>query len=137
METGHGLEEERRLCYVGITRAMRTLYLSHAETRRLHGTENHNRPSRFIRELPPNLVSEIRVRRLLDRSAGLLNPVRGLFAPEPSTVNIGQRVAHRKFGEGVVLQCDGHGERTRVLVHFAAAGEKWLMLSVANLQALD
>ena len=136
-ETENGLEEERRLCYVGITRAMRTLYLTHAETRRLHGVENYNRPSRFIRELPPNLVSEIRVRRMVDRTSSLLNPVRGLFAPEPSAVNIGQRVAHQKFGEGVVLQCDGHGERTRVQVHFAAAGEKWLMLSAANLQALD
>ena len=90
-ETENGLEEERRLCYVGITRAMRTLYLTHAESRRLHGVENHNRPSRFIRELPQNLVSEIRVRRMVDRTSSLLNPVRGLFAPEPSPVNIGQR----------------------------------------------
>ena len=91
-ETENGLEEERRLCYVGITRAMRRLYLTHAETRRLHGVENYNRPSRFIRELPPNLVSEIRVRRMVGRSSSLLNPVRGLFAPQA------ERRQHRPAG---------------------------------------
>ncbi len=139
-EKRDGLEEERRLCYVGITRAMRQLYLTHAEVRRLHGSDSYNRPSRFINELPPHLVSEIRLHGEVERPYGgalSRSPTSALFESNACALNVGQRVAHRTFGEGIVLQSEGKGERTRVQVHFDAAGEKWLMLSAAKLEALD
>ena len=136
-EKPEGLEEERRLCYVGITRAMRQLHLTHAEVRRLHGSDSYNRRSRFIDELPPHLVSEVRLHGEVERPFAAARPS-GMFDSSPACpLNIGQRVAHGSFGEGVVLQSEGKGERTRVQVHFAAAGEKWLMLSAAKLVALD
>ena len=133
------LEEERRLCYVGITRAMRQLYLTYAESRRLHGAETYNRPSRFMAELPPHLLFEIRLHGDVERPRDAPSPIRGLFAQDngASALNIGGRVKHAKFGEGVVLQSEGKAERTRVQVHFAAHGEKWLMLNIANLETLD
>ena len=139
-EKRDGLEEERRLCYVGITRAMRQLYLTHAEVRRLHGSDSYNRPSRFINELPPHLVSEVRLHGEVERPYGGApnrSPTSALFESDACPLNVGQRVAHRTFGEGVVLQSEGKGERTRIQVHFDAAGEKWLMLGAAKLEALD
>ena len=138
-EQPEGLEEERRLCYVGITRAMRQLYLTHAEVRRLHGSDSYNRRSRFIEELPPHLVSEVRLHGEVERPmAASRSRPSALFDSAPSCpLNVGQRVAHGTFGEGVVLQSEGNGERTRVQVRFAAVGEKWLMLSAAKLTALD
>jgi len=149
------LEEERRLCYVGITRAMRQLYLSYAEQRRLHGVDSYNVASRFIQELPPGLLEEVRPRIQLARHA--LGPAMlgrreggggmgegagatgaGLFRnpveAAPNGMRLGSRVRHGKFGEGVVLNLEGQGPHARVHVNFEQQGAKWLMLSVARLE---
>ena len=134
------LEEERRLCYVGMTRAKKLLYLTHAESRRLHGTEHHAAPSRFLRELPRERVQEVRLRSGIPQPLyGSLRPrgigSNGVADPTPEAgLRLGQRVAHPKFGEGVVLNCEGHGAHARVQVNFAQAGAKWLVLAYARLQ---
>ncbi len=133
------IEEERRLCYVGMTRAMSQLYLTYAEARRLHGNDTYSRPSRFIMEMPTELLQEIRMSASVQRPYGIPSRQAASLFEEPvdGALRMGQRVNHAKFGEGVVLQCEGSGERTRVQVNFAAAGAKWLMLGYANLEALD
>jgi DNA helicase-2/ATP-dependent DNA helicase PcrA len=135
-ESGGRLEEERRLCYVGMTRAREQLYLSYAEVRRMHGSESHSRPSRFIDEIPASLMEEIRPR---------IAARRPYVAARPSSVaavdgqewpfKLGQRVFHQKFGEGIVVSFEGSGDHTRVHVNFKHAGAKWLVLAYANLQA--
>ncbi|MCP5183463.1 MAG: DNA helicase II [Pseudomonadales bacterium] len=133
------LEEERRLAYVGITRAMRELYITYAETRRLHGTDSYNRPSRFLREVPSEVMEEVRLGGSLFQPASFGGGGRSSLklADPDAALHMGQRVMHGKFGEGVVLQCEGNGERARVQVNFAAAGAKWLILGMANLQPID
>ncbi len=128
------LEEERRLCYVGITRAMERLYLSHAESRRLYGKENYPRPSRFIREIPAEYIQEIRMRANVSRpvTAGKTSS----SSVQVGTYKLGQRVSHAKFGEGVVLQMEGEGAQERVQINFHKVGLKWLMLSYAKLETL-
>ncbi|MEE4383678.1 MAG: DNA helicase II [Pseudomonadales bacterium] len=131
------LEEERRLCYVGITRAMRQLYLTYAETRRLHGQDSYNRPSRFLRELPAERLEEVRLNTSVTRP--LTGAGRGT-ALEPCAgdgLALGGRVRHPSFGEGVVLDVEGEGQRARVHVNFDDAGDKWLMLGYAKLEAID
>jgi DNA helicase-2/ATP-dependent DNA helicase PcrA len=132
-----GLEEERRLCYVGITRAMRHLYMSYAEQRRLHGMDNFGTPSRFIEELPPELVEEIRPRVKVARPAigvaRFREPVPEAVAPG---IRLGARVRHGRFGEGVILNLEGNGPQARVQVNFENQGSKWLMLAYANLEAV-
>ena len=130
METPGGLEEERRLCYVGITRAMRELYLTFAESRRLHGTDSYNRPSRFLREIPSKLLEEVRL------SASVTRPV-GTPAAADTGMALGARVSHPSFGEGVVIESEGEGQRARVHVNFDAVGAKWLILGMASLQVID
>jgi DNA helicase-2/ATP-dependent DNA helicase PcrA len=140
MEEPGQLEEERRLCYVGITRARQKLFLTYAECRRLQGSESFNLPSRFIREIPPQLMEEVRPRARISR------PVSYGAKPTPSRstgfafaqkhecdFRLGQRVHHTTFGEGVILDVEGNGARTRVQVNFDFDGSKWLMLSQANL----
>jgi len=131
------LEEERRLCYVGMTRARKQLYLSYAELRRMHGSESHSRPSRFIDEMPAELLQEIRPRLSSRRpyvSARPAAPSReGIFRNQEWPFRLGQRVQHRKFGEGTVLAFEGSGEHSRVQVNFTHAGSKWLVLAYANL----
>jgi DNA helicase-2/ATP-dependent DNA helicase PcrA len=127
------LEEERRLCYVGITRARRRLYLSHAEHRRLHGSEAYCLPSRFIREIPAELIRELRPRVQVSRPFGERAPTMD-FVPEPEGLRLGQRVQHARFGEGVVLNYEGQGAHARVQVNFEVAGAKWLVVAYANLQ---
>ncbi len=125
------LEEERRLCYVGITRAMQQLIISYAETRRMHGNETFNAPSRFIREIPPELLQEVRLHTTISRPVS--------FAPSevPDTdISLGQRVYHQVFGEGVVLNFEGRGSSARVEVNFDDEGSKWLVLQYANLQLM-
>jgi DNA helicase-2/ATP-dependent DNA helicase PcrA len=125
------LEEERRLAYVGITRARQTLILSYAETRRLHGMETYNRPSRFLTELPRDLVHEVRPRVQVSRplySGRFIDD--GGDAP---TLKLGQRVRHPSFGEGVVTDAEGTGAHARVQVNFENAGAKWLVVAYANL----
>ncbi|MEE4661154.1 MAG: DNA helicase II [Halieaceae bacterium] len=126
------LEEERRLCYVGITRAMQRLVISYAETRRLHGNENFNAPSRFIREIPGELMEEVRLNTTITRPAMV-----GRAAEAADTgLTLGQRVFHQVFGEGVVLNFEGRGSNARVEVNFDAEGSKWLVVQYANLQAM-
>ncbi|MEX2481847.1 MAG: DNA helicase II [Gammaproteobacteria bacterium] len=128
------LEEERRLCYVGITRAMRKLVITHAESRRLHGADYYPQPSRFVRELPREVLEEVRLGGRLTSARGAFNPRR-----QESSANglqLGQRVIHRIFGEGVVLDFEGHGAHSRVQVNFAGAGTKWLVAAYAGLEAV-
>ena len=132
------LEEERRLCYVGITRARRRLILTHAESRRIYGKELYPRASRFIRELPVELLEEI---RLTTKAQPALPSGRKptFFQDKPGPAaqfRIGQRVQHSKFGEGVILQSEGEGAQSRIQVNFTDAGSKWLMLAYANLTSL-
>ena len=128
------LEEERRLAYVGITRARETLILSYAETRRLHGAETYNRPSRFLHELPRELLHEVRPRVQVSRPlyGGRFVDDGGSAAP----IKLGQRVRHANFGEGVVIDAQGSGAHAQVQVNFETAGAKWLVVAYANLTAL-
>jgi DNA helicase-2/ATP-dependent DNA helicase PcrA len=130
-----GLEEERRLCYVGTTRAMKQLYLTYAEQRRLHGVDSYGTPSRFIKEIPAELLEEIRPRIQISRPVYV--PHRGRLQEEPANTGgfrLGQRVRHGKFGEGTVLDLEGQGSHARVQVNFERQGSKWLMLAYANLE---
>ncbi|MEM8491884.1 MAG: DNA helicase II [Pseudomonadota bacterium] len=127
------LEEERRLCYVGITRAMERLILTYAESRRLHGSDSYNSPSRFVREIPSELVNEVRLHSKISR------PVSGFASNEPAAdtgLTLGQRVYHKMFGEGVVLNFEGRGGNARVEVNFDQEGTKWLVVQYARLEAL-
>ncbi len=135
-----GLEEERRLCYVGITRAKQILYISHAEQRRLHGVDNFAQPSRFIAEIPDEYIEEIRPRVQVSRPlrSSRLTRHKGR-SPIPQNelgIRLGQRVRHGKFGDGVILNCEGQGVHARVEVNFETAGTKWLVLSYANLDLM-
>lgn len=129
-----GLEEERRLCYVGITRAMQQLYLSHAEQRRLYGVDNYAQSSRFLAEVPADFVEEIRPNIRVSRPAFSQPRVRA--AAESPDVRLGQRVRHGKFGDGVVLNYEGAGAHARVQVNFESTGTKWLVMSYANLELM-
>lgn len=141
MDELHQLEEERRLCYVGITRARQKLFLTYAECRRLQGSETFNFPSRFIREIPAEVLNDIRPR--LRTSRPVVHNHRPVATSLPVvddmavTLQLGQRVAHAVFGEGCILNVEGSGARTRVQVNFDVEGSKWLMLSHANLMPLE
>lgn len=129
-----GLEEERRLCYVGMTRAMKQLFLTYAEQRRMHGVDSYGMPSRFIKEVPEELIEEIRPRVQVARpiAAARLRPEE----PAVAGVRLGARVRHGKFGEGVILNVEGNGAHARVQVNFERQGTKWLMIQYANLEPL-
>lgn len=129
MEHPGRLEEERRLCYVGITRARQSLVLTHAESRRLYGRENRPPPSRFLREIPRTLMESVR----LGASPLLGQPHREAPSQAPTRLRIGQEVEHPKFGVGIILNAEGEGPQARVEVRFAAAGNKWLMVEKAVL----
>ncbi|MCF7965223.1 MAG: DNA helicase II [Methylobacter tundripaludum] len=129
------LEEERRLCYVGITRAMRQLYLTYAESRRLYGRESYPRPSRFLREIPPEHLQEVRMRAAVSRPVTAVKPKAQSLQTE-GKYKLGQRVSHAKFGEGVVLQMEGEGAQERVQINFKQVGLKWLILAYAQLDVL-
>ena len=139
-----GLEEERRLCYVGITRARTKLYMSHAESRRLHGDVNLCRPSRFISEIPNELLDEIRMKSSVSRpsfgttriGSRVSSKLSGDIEVPETDLSLGQRVVHGKFGEGVILNYEGQGPNARVQVNFDAVGSKWLVLSYAKLEVL-
>ncbi len=126
------LEEERRLCYVGMTRAMQKLNLVYAESRRLYGRETFPRASRFLREIPAAQMQEVRLRSKITR------PVANSSTSEysESGLKLGQRVQHAKFGEGVVLQNEGDGGQARVQINFEKSGVKWLMVAYANLHSI-
>ncbi len=125
------LEEERRLCYVGMTRAMRELYLSYAEIRRWHGRESYSSPSRFLGEVPAELLEEVRGGGF---SLGA-NRSPGKSVAEPRDgLRLGDQVQHASFGSGTVLNIEGTGEHARVQVNFDDVGSKWLVLAYANLE---
>ncbi len=138
-DAGGRLEEERRLCYVGMTRAREQLYLCYAEVRRMHGSENFCRPSRFIDEIPSGLLEEIRPRVAVSRPYQPARPMPNRRKPGPTDSSwpfkLGEAVVHPKFGEGTVLAFEGAGEHTRVHVNFPRAGAKWLVLAYARLQS--
>ena len=156
-----GLEEERRLCYVGMTRAMKQLYLTYAEQRRLHGIDSYSQPSRFIKETPEELLEEIRPRLQVTRPVAFgaaragsppwrqgsqpRHPAGALGAsrlahlhrePGMPGIHLGARVRHGKFGEGVILNLEGSGPQARVQVNFERQGTKWLVVQYANLEPL-
>jgi DNA helicase-2/ATP-dependent DNA helicase PcrA len=130
LEDRSRIEEERRLCYVGITRAKKRLVITLAEHRRIYGRDNYPLPSRFLAEIPSQLISEIRVKNA--------PPPAVRFPPEASipgnqTFKIGQAVIHNKFGYGIITDLEGEGAQSRAQINFAEAGFKWLMLAYASL----
>jgi DNA helicase II / ATP-dependent DNA helicase PcrA len=164
MSDGDGLEEERRLMYVAITRARQRLYLSFAQTRLLHGQTRYNVKSRFFDELPEAALKWITPRnagfgsgyareyqQAWDRGAGLKSVVgmgRVAEAMRPAAraseaatsrhgLRTGQAVFHTKFGEGVILTLEGGGADARAQVSFGRHGSKWLALGVAKLTPID
>lgn len=146
------MEEERRLCYVGITRAMQKLYMTYAECRRLFGSETYNKSSRFIGEIPSEYIHEVRLKSEISKPlfqpkgaynygkfGSGINPYSDSapdFDDDLPPLALGGRVEHTKFGEGTVTQFEGNGPRTRVQVNFDDAGSKWLVVAMAKLQPL-
>jgi len=136
------LEEERRLCYVGITRAQDKLTLSHAEHRRIKIRSMHAPASRFLRELPEELIEPVRMGGFATapaqaRPQPAKRPNRAsAAAQEESGYVLGQRVHHAKFGEGTILNLEGSGSQTRLQVNFETVGSKWLVAAYASLQTL-
>jgi len=122
-----GIEEERRLCYVGTTRAMKQLYLTYAEQRRLHGMDSFGMRSRFLDEFPEELIEEVRPRIQISRpvAAGRFKAPSEELAPG---VKLGARVRHKKFGEGVILKVEGQGPQANIEVNFESLGRKIMML---------
>ena len=135
MDSPDQLEEERRLCYVGITRAMKKLYLTYAESRRLHGNDIFNPPSRFIKEIPSECIMEIRPKASVTMPYSR-NESKPMDFEDQIGIALGQKVQHPKFGQGIVLNYEGAGESARVQVNFESAGTKWLVLSFANLEVI-
>jgi DNA helicase-2/ATP-dependent DNA helicase PcrA len=137
MEEEGRLEEERRLCYVGVTRAMQRLYLTYAESRRINGSETFNRQSRFISEMPEAVIEEVRLTGTIVRPASsqLSQSSLALSAGEVvgTDLKLGQRVLHQKFGEGIILNYEGEGSGARIQVNFSE-GSKWLVIAYANLK---
>jgi DNA helicase-2/ATP-dependent DNA helicase PcrA len=143
LDEGDRLEEERRLCYVGMTRAMRQLTITYAEVRRLYGSEHHTSPSRFLGEIPPDMVQEVRPKLLINNNYNVPSgpawddgPVVTEAVSGLAGLRLGGRVRHTKFGDGVVLTIEGSGAHARVQVNFEAAGPKWLVAAYANLQPI-
>lgn len=149
-----GLEEERRLMYVAITRAQQRLYLTYAQSRMLHGQIHRNVPSRFVSEIPDNLLKKLSpdisshssefASGYAKASSSMVsgkkrNASQLSFAlhEHPSGLQIGQRVSHQKFGHGTIINCEGSGEDLRVQVQFSLLGAKWLSLAYANLTRLE
>ncbi len=133
-----GLEEERRLMYVAVTRARQRLYLSHAQTRMLHGQTRYNLPSRFFEEIPEALLKWLTPKAGKGGFAGVppeetFSSARAAPADRGGGFHVGQNVEHAKFGAGVIVNAEGSGNDARVQVNFGAAGMKWLALSVAKL----
>lgn len=131
------LEEERRLCYVGITRAMEKLYICNAESRRLYGQEKRHRPSRFIKELPEECIEEIRMQANISRpqigSHSRFGAAAKREAFDNTGLSLGQTVRHDVFGEGVIMSCNGVGENAQLTVNFIEVGTKILVARLAKL----
>ena len=131
----HLLDEERRLCYVGMTRSMEKLFIVHAEMRNLYGSETFNPPSRFLREIPPELTVEVRTGGNIPRRPARVKSSQPGEVPD-TDLKLGQRVLHEVFGEGVILNYEGQGPNARVEVSFSSSNTKWLMVSYAKLKSL-
>ncbi|EOW9223943.1 DNA helicase II [Vibrio cholerae] len=130
------LEEERRLCYVGMTRAMQKLYITYAEMRRLYGQDKYHKPSRFIRELPEGCLDEVRMKAQVSRptSTGRFSQTVVKESFNETGFNLGSRVRHPKFGEGTIINFEGSGPQSRVQVAFNGEGIKWLVTAYARLE---
>ena len=149
IQEAEGLEEERRLMYVAVTRARQRLYLSFAQSRMLHGQTRYNLRSRFLEEIPEGLTKwltpprarakapEAGFRSYRDAPAARPAPPSAPVPPSPSRdlggLRVGQNVTHAKFGVGVIVAAEGSGEEARVQVNFGKPGVKWLLLRVAKL----
>jgi len=134
------LEEERRLCYVGMTRAMENLTLSYAEKRRIYGEDSYPKPSRFLKETPQDCLQQVRVTRFAKQvaafSSDTLTTSRYTEKPQDDngmSISLGQRVNHPSFGEGMVMNYEGEGRHARVQINFEEVGSKWLVMEYANL----
>ena len=137
IEDPNQLQEERRLCYVGMTRSMEKLFVTHAEMRNLYGSESFNPASRFLREIPEELTVEVRTGGNVSRSS--ISKLKGsrINGEVPETeFKLGQRVLHESFGEGVILNYEGEGSNARVEVNFDSSETKWLMVTYAKLQQI-
>jgi len=147
LKTGF-LEEERRLCYVAITRAMQSLYITHANMRYMHGNNNFLIPSRFISEIDDGLLEPIKVNNntaynshnkqemnIQDSEYYSQETGADNFSQEESYtyIKIGQRVRHMKFGNGVILSYTGKGDSLKIHINFESYGKKWLVLAYAQL----
>ncbi|MEP6996114.1 MAG: UvrD-helicase domain-containing protein [Betaproteobacteria bacterium] len=129
-----GVEEERRLAYVAITRARRRLYLTHAQSRMLHGQLRYNVASRFLDEFPEGVVQWLSAQRRDFAMSPDAPPMPRSVAREVPGWRIGQSVKHAKFGLGIIIDAEGRGDDARVQVNFREAGVKWLALEYAKLQ---
>jgi len=132
------LAEERRLCYVGMTRAMQKLTICHAESRRLYGQEKFHSPSRFIAELPEKNIQFVRKKAQVKRMQPAVSkaPVFNGESQDVLGFKLGQQVKHVKFGEGTIIAQEGSGENSRLQVHFTEVGSKWLMTAYARLEVI-
>ncbi|EIU6808590.1 DNA helicase II [Vibrio parahaemolyticus] len=132
------LEEERRLCYVGMTRAMQKLYITYAEMRRLYGQDKYHKPSRFIRELPETCLDEVRMKAQVSRpaSSGRFSQIAVKENFNETGFSLGSRVMHPKFGEGTIINFEGSGPQSRVQIAFNGEGIKWLVTAYARLEKL-
>ena len=130
------LEEERRLAYVGITRAMKKLYLTFAESRSIYGTESFNSVSRFVRDIPKEVIEEVRLQNTIARPTSYAASAMRSDQGEDTGFQLGQQVNHNVYGEGVILNFEGNGPRARVHVRFEQVGTKILILASANLVAV-
>ncbi|TKB56113.1 DNA helicase II [Ferrimonas aestuarii] len=136
VEEGDRLEEERRLCYVGMTRAMQKLFITYAESRRIYGRETFAKASRFLSEIPEQHLEHIRPKTQVSQ----VQPTNRFTQTEKSFdatgFKLGQRVKHPKFGDGVIINYEGSGAQSRVQVAFDGQGIKWLVVAYARLQAV-
>jgi DNA helicase-2/ATP-dependent DNA helicase PcrA len=135
------LEEERRLAYVGITRAMQKLYITYAESRRLYGSETFNQVSRFVKEIPEKVIEEVRLKTEVNRPVTFNRSRPARIATlsdqgDDTGFSLGQRVQHKIFGEGTILHLEGSGAHARVQVKFDDGGAKWLVVQYAKLEAI-
>lgn len=132
------LEEERRLCYVGMTRAMQKLYITYAEMRRLYGQDKYHKPSRFIRELPETCLDEVRMKAQVSRpsSSGRFSQTAVKENFNETGFSLGSSVMHPKFGEGTIINFEGSGPQSRVQIAFNGEGIKWLVTAYARLEKL-
>ncbi|RYV03311.1 DNA helicase II [Shewanella sp. OPT22] len=148
LEEGDRLDEERRLCYVGMTRAMEKLTITHAESRRIYGREDYSRPSRFLKEIPEEYKDEIRIKTQVSipqssrmsstpqRKSSFSQAKPAFTQNNDSGFNVGQRVMHAKFGEGRVMELEGAGPQARIQVNFDDVGVKKLVIAYAKLEVV-